>query len=381
MNTRLNVDVLAPGELGASELSAWRRFREGSPRLASPYFAPEYALAADGVVPGAAVAVLHRNGAIEGFLPFQKRGAVIQPLAAPLTDYHGVIAAPDADIDLVPVVRALGGSSFVFNGLQTGALPAGGRAFVHACMIADVGSGLEAYLQDRPKTRRFFKDKQRRKRALQAEAGELEFVFEDEQPAFDFVIHQKQLQYARTGLHDIFACGWTERFLRRLWEVRTPGFGGRFTTLRAGGRLVSAEYGLRDGGMHHLWFPAYDPEFARFGPGTTTTIETILAAAADPAVRTVDFGPGENSYKPIYAAPTGVVFEGSVHADPLTQASARVADVALAAPVLRTLGEARDRLRRRFAIISACETTTAGWVGGAVTAFRHAARRSAFAEA
>lgn len=381
MNTRSSVEVLAPGALGASELAAWRSFRDAQPHLSSPYFAPEYALAADGVVPGASVAVIHEGGAITGFLAFQKRGATAQPLAAPLTDYHGLIAAPGAEVDLTAVVRLIGASSFAFNSLTTESLPAGDRAFVHSCMRADVSEGLEAYFDARPKTRKFFKDKGRRLRALAAEAGEVEFRFEDGEEAFDFVVAQKRAQYLRTGRHDIFNCGWTERFLRRLWEVRTPEFGGRFATLRSGGRLVAAEYGLRGGDVHHLWFPSYEPAFARFGPGTTMTIETIRAAAADPTIRTVDFGAAEEGYKSTYADPDGVVYEGSINAAPLRQASVRIADAALAAPAFRQLSETRDRLRRRFAIINACETTPSGWVNGAVTAFRQAARRTAPATA
>ena len=376
---RLSVEVLSPSALGASELTLWRACRAGSPHLSSPYFAPEYALAADGVVPGAGVAVIHLGGAIQGFLPFQRRGRVIQPLAAPLTDYHGVIGDPNAEIDLVKVVRSLGAAAYTFHGLKTEKPPPGSGAFAHDCMAADVSGGLEAYLSARPQTRRFFKDKERRSRALEKEVGELQFSFEDQSEAFDFILAHKRAQYARSGLHDVFACGWTERFLRRLWEMRTPEFGGRFTTLRAGGRLVSAEYALRGGAVHHLWFPAYDPAFARFGPGTAMTIAAMRAAAEDPAVSTVDFGAADHREKNSYADPAGVAYEGSIRA-PLRRAAVEGADFVVGVSNLPALRHARERLRRRFAVISACETTPTGWVNGAIYAFRHAARRSAAAQ-
>ena len=378
MNTRLSVDVLAPGALSAPELEAWRSFREASPRLSSPYFAPEFALAADGVVPGAAVAVIHDRGAVQAFLPFQKRGGVAQPLGAPVSDYHGLISRPGAEVDLLSVVRAVGASCFSFTGLRTDARPTGGRTFAQDCMVAGVGEGLEAYLELRPRTRKFFKEKARRARALAAEVGELEFRFEDGPGMFDVMIGQKRAQYARTGRHDIFACGWTERFLRRLWEIRTPEFGGVFTTLHAGGNLVAAEYGLRGGAVHHIWFPVYDPEFGRFGPGTTLTIEMIKAAAADPKTSSVDFGTEDESYKAMYASRVGQVYEGSLAAAPSRLVAARLADAALAA---EPLAQVRDRLRRRFAIINACETTPTGWAAGAASALRQAARRAGGAAA
>jgi CelD/BcsL family acetyltransferase involved in cellulose biosynthesis len=378
----LRADILRPGELGAAELGQWAAFVEAA-RLPGPYFAPEYTLAADGVVPGAQVAVLHRGGKVEGFLPFQRRGGMIQPLGAPLTDYHGLVAPPGARIDLPWVIRLLGASTYRFGGLRTpGFLPGGLQTFEHEAMAADVSGGLEAYLQARPKTRKFFKEKDRRLRALDAEVGPVEFRLEDDDPAlFDFVLKHKRAQYERTGRHDIFGCGWTERFLRRLWEIRTPEFGARFASLRVSGQVAAAELGLRGGRVHHLWFPTYDPALQRYGPGTTLMIQTVRAAAEHPGLDTVDFGAGGECYKHAYAEPSGLVHAGAVHAASWRRASLQVADAAFRAhPALTRVAHLRDRVDRRLQVIGACETTTRRWVAGAVEAFRCAGRRGAGAE-
>ena len=256
MTTRFQVDVLTPEALSASERSCWAGIRRASPEFASPYFSPLYSLAAQDVVPGARVAVIHERGAVRGFFPFQTRGRALQPLAAPLSDYHGLIAPSAADLDLRQVVRALGAEVFRFTGLRGGPTSAGHRLERRTAMVADVSGGAAAYLERRPTTRRLVKDKLRVRRNFEREHGPLEFRFPDDDPAlFDFVIGLKREQLRRTGRHDVFACGWTERFLRRLFETRTEAFGGRFATLRAGGRLVAAEYGLRDGPVYHLWSP------------------------------------------------------------------------------------------------------------------------------
>lgn len=377
MKTMLSVDLLNPSALTASERGAWRAMVDASPALRSPYFSVDYALAADGIVPGATVAVVHRAGEIVGFLPFQKRGGAAQPLGAPLCDYHGLISAPDAAIDLPRVLQLAGVGAYRFGGLVAAQPPEGARAFAHAAMRADLSEGLEPWLAARPSARKFFKDKERARRAAERDLGALEFQMEDDAPdLLDWVIAGKREQYRRTARHDIFACGWTEQFLRRLWEERTPGFGGRIATLRAGGALIAAEFGLRAGPVRHIWFPTYEPSVSRWGPGTLLMISMTRAAAEDPTVSELDYGREGDSYKRFYADPVGVVYEGGLDLNGWRQVSARAADAALAAaPGLKPLAEVRERMRRRFEIITACETNPSAWMGGAVAAFRDASRR------
>lgn len=368
---KLQVELLAPSALGAPELTAWRAFRAAAPHLAGPYFAPEYALAADGVAPGASVAVLHHGGAVAGFLPLQQRGGLIRPLGAPLSDYHGVIAAPDAAIDLADVARALK-TPIRFSGLVASQAPT--RAVRHSTVKADVSRGWDAYLAARPHAKSFFKGKRRAVRALERDCGPMTFRFQDDSPGlFEFVLAHKRAQFRRTGRHDIFACGWTEAFLRRLWETRTDTFGGRFVGLYAGDRRVAAEYLLAEGPVRHLWFPVYDPDYARYGVGALKTVETLRAAAADPDVATVDFGRAGEPYKLSFGDEADSVYEGEIAPAP-PPLTARAAEVAL-----RPLGETRERLRRRLEVIGACETTTVGLLAGAFAAFNHATSRRAFA--
>ena len=75
MGVELSVEAIKPADLGASERALWQGFVQASPELASPYFDFRYALAAGDIAPHSAVAVIHRQGRIEGFLPFQRRGS------------------------------------------------------------------------------------------------------------------------------------------------------------------------------------------------------------------------------------------------------------------------------------------------------------------
>ena len=189
MATKIQLEVLAPDALGASERTCWEAFRRRSPEFASPYFSPLYALAAQDVVPGARVAVVHERGVVRGFFPFQTRGRVVQPLAAPVSDYHGLVSAPASGLELGQVVRSLGAEAFHFTGLRAGGAPAGSRLLGRTAMVADVSGGPDEYLERRPRTRRLVKDKLRVRRNFEREHGPLEFRFPDDDPAlFDFVI-------------------------------------------------------------------------------------------------------------------------------------------------------------------------------------------------
>ena len=106
--TSLKVDIVGIDTLGEAELAAWRAMLAANPALASPYFRPEFARVAGGVSPRAAVAVFSRGGETVGFFPHQRRGGAMQPLAAPMNDYHGVIARPGMAPSLEEAAEVLG---------------------------------------------------------------------------------------------------------------------------------------------------------------------------------------------------------------------------------------------------------------------------------
>jgi CelD/BcsL family acetyltransferase involved in cellulose biosynthesis len=353
----LSISVLRPHELGEREFGTWRAFRAAQPAYASPYFDPRYTLAAGAVAPHARVAVLHRAGRPVGFFPFQKRGGLVQPLGAPMTDYHGVVAAPGERIDLPALLAGLGVRVFRFSGLKTEALSGAGRTAAHPAMVADLSSGFEPWLEGRQALHpRFFKGKRRAARAIVRDLGPLRLDWSrDGRGLLDHVVQLKRAQYRRTRRHDVFACGWTERLLRRLAEARDADFGLTFAALYAGDTLVGAELGLMSGSVHHLWLPVYAREHARYGPGMQMTIES-LRAAAEAGLTRVDFGRADAGYKAYFAEPAGTVAEGAVRAAGVS-AAAREALLAAAPSTLGPLGE---RLRRRIDVIAACETTAWG---------------------
>lgn len=361
MQPDLTVTTCRPADLSVPARDRWLALRAADPAFHSPYFDLRYVLAAGEIAPEVQVAVIRRLGEIVGFLPFQRRGRLIQPIAAPLTDYHGLLSAPGAAVDLFAVVAQLGARRFRFSGL-VGSATAGARLSSRPAMVADLSEGFEAYAARRPAD--FFKDKRRRARRLAETLGPLDFSFDaDGEGVLDLIFRLKRAQMRRTGQHDIFASPWTTPFLRRLSELASDDFGLRFATLRAGSRIVAAEVGLRSGGAYHLWFPVYDPEFARYSPGALMTLETLRAAPGQ-GITTVDFGPAGEDYKRDFAEPGMAVFEGDVTLGGWVEATRAAANLALGrAPKLRAaVSRAVRRLDRRWDRITACEPRLDGRV-------------------
>ena len=370
LSAHFEVEVVRPAELSEDDHVTWRRYAESS-TLRTPYLSVEYALAAEGLVPEAKVAVVHQRGRLCGFLPFQRRGRRVLPMAAPLTDYHGPLAEPGLELDLDALARAVGHRPFEFTGLIASQAPAGARS--RAAMRADVSTGYQAYVAARPRAAKFIAARNKGTRALARELGPIRFEADDaDASAFDFVIARKREQYRNSGYHDVFGCGWTERFLRRLWEGRTPGFGLRLCTLRAGEHLLAASLDLFGDRVRHVWFPAYDPTHHRFSPGALLTHAALHSTAEDPTIDTVDFGTEGEAYKARYAEPSQLVFEGRTQAAPPFGPVSRAADHLVGRIGLE---RARTSLRRRTFIIDACETSTSGRLQGLTAAFASAARK------
>ncbi len=374
MTADLSLEIITPDAVTSADVAAWRTLRAVA-GLDHPYFDPRFSQAAAGVAPGARLALFRRAGRLAGVFPFQRRGRLIQPLAAPFCDYHGVIAAPDSGLTPQRVARMLDGL-LRFNGWmgpsETDDLTRRQR------MGADVSGGVAATnARLSAHDHKFFKNLGRQRRGFERDHGEARLVWDDHEPGvLDWIIDLKRRQYRRTNRHDVFACGWTGDVLHRLWAMRRDGsdYGLRVASLRTkDGRLAAAEASLDDGRTLHLWFPVYELAFARYGPGMLLTwMEMEAAAAAGYAV--VDYGCGEEGYKSALAQSIGTVLEGEARGAPAGAMASAMRRAVMAGPEpVRRLSQS---IGRRLDIINACETRPADWWAGAAQAAVAAVRKT-----
>ena len=365
----MQVELIRAEALTDADVARWRAMLAANPDLTSPYFRPEFTQVAGTISPDAAVAVFHEGGEVVGYFPHQRRGGAVQPLAAPMNDYHGVIAFPGQGPDLAEVARLLNGAR-----LNVGAWvgPAGGQGEARETCQVVMPEGYDAWYAERRQTwGKYFKDKERARRSLEADLGPIRVERDLRDPALlDQLIGLKREQYRRTGRHDIFDCGWTADLLHGLMQTRGQGdFGASMAALWAGDSLCAVEYSLHAGERYHFWFPAYVPGLARCSPGILLSLDTMRLAAPE-GYAEFDFGFGGEGYKKYFCNAGRTVTEAVVLKPGL---GSRLSQSAVS--LLNLAGNGRgERLRtsarRRWAAIEACEVTAADRLKGAAYAAR-----------
>ena len=366
MAATLKVEIVKADTLSDGDWTLWRTMVEANPALASPYFRPEFTQVAAAISPRAAITVLSRGGQTVGFFPHQRRGGAMLPLAAPMNDYHGVIAMPDEAPSLEDLAQALDVGRLSVSA-WVGQAEAGASRTTMMAVLPE--GGFDPWYAERRQTfGKFFKDKERARRSLETEFGPIRVERGLRDPKMlDDLIALKQDQYRRTGRHDVFACGWTRDLLHALMAHPGPDFGASMAGLWAGDRLCAVEFSLHAGAHYHFWFPAYVPELARCSPGILLTVDTMQQAGAE-GFRVFDFGFGGEHYKKYFCNDEISVREATILRPGM---GADISQAAVAALNLAGGGRGdalRTSFRRRWNAIEACETNPADRLKGAMAA-------------
>ncbi|MFE9920089.1 GNAT family N-acetyltransferase [Streptomyces sp. NPDC005774] len=307
--------VLRLEELGEGERERWRELRAATEAPRSPFMEPEFATAVSRVRPQARVAVLYEGASAEpaGFLPYE-RGALGQGRAIGLgvSDCQGAVLRPGLAPATDELLRACSVSSFAFDNLEADqALFVPHAAEEHATFVIDVEKGYETYETVlRAQSPKFLKTTLAKERRLGRQAGPVRFVFDERDPAaLRALIGWKSAQYRRTGRRDRFAQEWITRLVGHLAGTRAPECTGTLSVLYAGDRPVAAHFGLRSASVLACWFPAYEPEFAKFSPGLVLHLRMAEAAAGE-GIGLLDMGRGPAEYKDSLKTGERAVYEG-----------------------------------------------------------------------
>ncbi len=365
----IKVEILHP-DLRDAHLELWSAWQGRNPDLTSPFFDHRFFAAAARTVPGARVAVFLERGHPIAFFPFQRRGQLIQPLGAPLCDYHGLIAAPGTDVDLKLMLRRARVGVLRF-GSWVGPVHNAVPVATHERLAIRMPAGFEAWLAGQhQRHHKFYKNLGRCERGAERDLGPLRLEIETNNlESRNWIIAHKQAQYRRTGRHDVFQCGWTRDLLGQLSQTATPEFGLHTFVLYAGDTRLAAEMVLRKGQEIHRWFPAYDPQFHRYSPGVLL-LSAMLKHLGAEGVNHIDFGSGDEPYKRYMADPVGPVHEGRAETCLLHLAVSHGLDwleTRMPQQQARVMAF-RNSLRRRVDVISGCETRLDGWLRASAVA-------------
>ena len=374
----LDVETLHPRDLTEADLRIWRDMAAAEPAFDSPLLGPDFAQAVGAVRQDARVAVIRRDGETLGFLPHHRRpGAMARAIGSPLSDYHGLVSRPDAELTGARVLGAADLTAYRYTGLidPYGVFGQGELKTAHVIALGntDAETYLEAVRAASPKK---IKNWRRLDNKLEREMGAVELVAADRsREAFDQLIAWKREQLERTGVHDFLRPDWTRDLMLNLFEKQTGPFQGLMINLYAGGELVSGHFGVRLNGVYHPWIASTNPAYGEWSPGQIFFMRAI-AAMPGLGLHRYDLGPGHDHYKGAYALSQIQIGEGTATAATMAGRVASSLDGVMALAGSRGAGPV-GRLSRRMDAIASVELTMGGRVRGLVDAFANQAQRRA----
>ncbi|KLU05860.1 hypothetical protein RISK_002492 [Rhodopirellula islandica] len=327
------IDVVAFSELTADDLDRWEQIRALTDDFRPPFFAARFAAAVDAVRKDVLTAVLRaKDGTPQGFFPFHRVGGVGVPAGRFLNDAQNVIAVPGLNIDWTELARAAKVRAFNLHAI-VGCDPTWVTRY-HLQSVqafrADLGHDSEDYLDRLEHEHRTIGKQGQKTRKLGREIGPVRLEMDCRCPEIlKQTIAWKRAQYQRTHILDLFLPDWTRDLIETLHanSLEQPGrqadlpfahegfsndsLRGICSVLWAGDQPVATHIGMIEQGRLHYWFPAYDPAYSRYSPGTALFTE-IIRAATSHGIQCVDMGYGEQPYKKKQTGTTTQVVHGTI---------------------------------------------------------------------
>jgi CelD/BcsL family acetyltransferase involved in cellulose biosynthesis len=344
----MKVTVIPGRELDDDLASVWKELQRSNPDLASPFFHPEFTRIVASVRNDVEVGVIEDGGKVIAFFPFQREGRDIAgPVGGIISDYQGLICAPDFSCDPRELIAACRLTAWHFDHLI-----ASQTMFSPFCHCEDVSPRIELCggFDEYANSRRTAGSEQIKKcanalRRLEREIGPVRCVASSvDIAAWKCVTGWKSAQYVRTGKEDLLSRDWIKAALNRIRSTKLPDFAGVLSVLYAGDVPVAGHFGMRSQSVWHYWFPAYSQEYARYSPGLVLLLKMAERAGAL-GLQTIDLGKGPALYKERFrnaevALATGSVdlaFWRSLRASTERRMRSLIAGSSIEAPLRRTV--------------------------------------------
>ena len=315
-----SVQVVSFDELTHDQLMRWESIRSTRPEFATPFFSARFNGAVHSSRGDVDVALIHENDQTIGFLPFHRIGNVAYPAGRCFNDAHNIISDPYTRIDWLWLLGQIRARAFDFHAMMGEDLDdLGNQNYLGTIQSfsAELGDDSKAFLKTLGKQHKTVGRQPQKTRKMAREIGPVELEIDCRDPdLLEQTIRWKREQYQRTDILDLFTPDWTRQLLREYFDGETqteiPGNSrGMLSVLRAGEQIVAAHYGILENGLLHYWFPAYDPTYAKYSPGTAL-FTAIVAEATEYGIHCIDMGYGEQPYKLKQTDQTGEVAFGCV---------------------------------------------------------------------
>ena len=301
-------------QVDAGLLQNWVHLQSLTEDLASPFFSPEFAEIVAQCRDDLWIGVIEENDVVSGILPFhRKSGGRAAPLAGQYCDYQGVIGTPPDPGVVAKMLRGFGISCYDFNHALAAQPLFNDNAFWQSTSPrADLRRGYEAWVSDVSAQTKTLKSLARKERKIAREIGALTFVEHDTNvESWQLFKDWKNAALRQMGLSGFPGPAWALHMIDTIRGTQTASFGGCFSTLYAGDRLVAAHFGMRTADAWHWWFPSYDADLGRYSPGMML-LRYCIETAAQSGFKELDFGRGTERYKKEFSNGARTLCEGSL---------------------------------------------------------------------
>jgi CelD/BcsL family acetyltransferase involved in cellulose biosynthesis len=288
----------------------WIEMRRKNPTLDSPYFHPKFTSIVARARSNVEVAVIEENNKVVALFPFQRTSKQMgAPVGRFLSDYQGLISEPDYRLDVRDLIKQCGLAAWDFDHLLASQ---NSFAEFHESLAPSPRIDLSDDFGEYVKTHAEVKSLRVKMRRLTRDLGPLRMVLvSHDNAAMQQLFRWKSQQYRRTGQADIFRNSRVVATVEEIYDHHDPDFCGMLSLLYAGDRLVAALLGIRSASVYHYWFPAYDPNMAKYSPGSVLLL-TLVEQARSTGITTIDLGKGMSEQKRRFMNASTLLAEGAV---------------------------------------------------------------------
>ena len=325
--TVLKTSVIPGASLTEAHERDWRSLVDSNPELGNPFFSIEFTRLLAEVRSDVFVLCLARDGRYVGFLPFHRDEAGVgRPLGLLVSDFQGIIAAPNTSWDVPTLLRDAGLQVWHFDHLLAS------QSFFSPYVLRhdesgfmDLSNGYDHYANERKQAgSRLISQLDRKARKIEREVGPLRFEWHTtDADVFAALREWKAAQRVETQTFDVLDYDWVMTLIEKILHEDTAEFGGVLSALYAGDRLIAAHLGMRTRRVLHWWFPSYERSVSRYSPGGILLIN-IAKRCAELGIECIDLGKGDERYKQSLQSGTTDLYIGAADSRRLHNAARRV---------------------------------------------------------
>lgn len=322
----MNATLIPAARMTQAHERDWRALVNSNPNLGSPFFTFEFTRAVAEARSDVFVLCIESGGCIVCFFPFHRDpNGVGRPLGLRVSDFQGLIAAPNTQWDIRALLRDAGLRVWHFNHLL-----ASQNSFDDFVLrrtespFLDLAQGYDSYAKARKKAgSNQLAQLERKARKIQREIGPLVFEWHtDKAEVFELLRKWKNAQRQETRTFNVLDCDWVLALLDNIRQADNPEFSGVLSALYAGDQLIAAHFGMHSKRVFHYWFPTYDNDFSRYSPGGIL-LNHIAKQCAELGIVRLDLGKGDERYKKSFESGGIELIAGAADSRPLHIAARR----------------------------------------------------------